>query len=212
VSDSRNHPSIAIWDACNETWPDVLRTDVIPAAREWISQTARGITATTCRHPNDPVEDHPYLFSEGGAGARRRPSASRLETMAHYKQSASPHPTAHASILHEYGWLWLTRDGSPTVLTREVYDTCWTQATGEQRFRSGPTGRRADRSSGAPARYHAGVHALRYLMSSFPGVYPTDHFRYVESWNRAALADYVGEAFQTPGPSTSLLAAKPQSR
>ena len=29
----------------------------------------------------------------------------------------------HAAIINEYDWLWLHRDGTPTALTKKVFDT-----------------------------------------------------------------------------------------
>ena len=69
MRDNWNHPSVAIWDAQNETRADELSSIIARRARRWISPTAPGRTATTCRSgPDDPVEDHPYLFSRLGNG------------------------------------------------------------------------------------------------------------------------------------------------
>jgi hypothetical protein len=40
----------------------------------------------------------------------------------------------HAVIINEYGWLWLNRDGSPTTLTKQLYDNLLgTNSTSDQR-------------------------------------------------------------------------------
>ena len=40
------------------------------------------------------------------------------------------------TIINEYGWIWLNRDGSPTTLTDSVYDILWDgkNLTAEERF------------------------------------------------------------------------------
>ena len=44
--------------------------------------------------------------------------------------------TAHAQILNEYGWLWLSRDGTPTLLTSKLYPSLpYPHATAEERLR-----------------------------------------------------------------------------
>jgi hypothetical protein len=42
----------------------------------------------------------------------------------------------NANIINEYGWIWLNRDGSPTTLTDNVYETLWngSQLTAQERL------------------------------------------------------------------------------
>ncbi len=199
MRDNWNHPSVVIWDACNETVSEVLRTKVIPAVRKLdLSNRPWDNGYNLPDDPNDPVEDHPYLFVPG----RKPPfQMTELETMAHYKQGASPHPTAHASILNEYGWLWLNRDGSPTLLTKEVYDRLiGPQATGPQRLELGAYLLSGLTEFWRSRRYHAAVLHFVYLTCSFPGAFTSDHFRDVEKLElEPNFADYVGEAFKPLG-------------
>ena len=67
VRDNWNHPSLVIWDTCNETHDAVFGEKVIPAARKldlsgrpW--ENGYNLPAV----PGDPVEDHPYLFIRSG--------------------------------------------------------------------------------------------------------------------------------------------------
>jgi hypothetical protein len=50
------------------------------------------------------------------------------------KTTNAPHPTAHACVLNEYGWLWLKRNGQPTLLTSRVYDSIAKGYGNEQRL------------------------------------------------------------------------------
>lgn len=46
----------------------------------------------------------------------------------------TPNVFGNPVIINEYGWLWLNRDGTPTTLTRKVYQTMLgEEATVEQR-------------------------------------------------------------------------------
>ncbi|MEK7406341.1 MAG: glycoside hydrolase family 2 TIM barrel-domain containing protein [Acidobacteriota bacterium] len=202
VRDNWNHPSVAIWDACNETVADVLGSKVIPAARKLdLSNRPWDNGYNLPQDPNDPIEDHPYLFGRIVPGRTPPFRISDLETMVHHKQSAAPHPTAHASILNEYGWLWLTRDGSPTLLTREVYDTLLgPDATGQERLVLWAYLLGGLTEFWRAHRYHAAVLHFVYLTASFPGAYTSDHWRDVEKLElEPHFEDYAGEAFKPLG-------------
>ena len=121
--------------------------------------------------------------------------------MAHSKQSAAAHPSAHASILNEYGWIWLNRDGSPTLLTKDVWDTILGPgATGAQRLKHWAYLLAGLTEYWRAGRYHAGVLHFVYLTCSYPGVFTSDHWRDVEKLELDPdFADYVGEAFKPLG-------------
>ena len=121
MRDNWNHPSVAIWDANNETDAPLLRDVVIPQMRKLdLSNRPWENGYTVPSGPEDPVEDHPYLFSRiyGGRDFRM----IELEQMTGAKTTNAGHPSAHAVIANEYGWLWLLRDGTPTLLTERVWE------------------------------------------------------------------------------------------
>ena len=63
MRDNWNHPSVAIWDANNETQDDVFADKIIPAVRSLdLSDRPWENSYNGPQGPNDPVEDHPYLF------------------------------------------------------------------------------------------------------------------------------------------------------
>jgi hypothetical protein len=111
VRDQWNHPSVVLWDACNETRADRL-AEVIRAVRGAdLSNRSWDNGYNLPVGPDDPVEDHPYLF------INRAFDMAELERMTGAKMLNAPHPTGHAVIVNEYDWLWLQRDGSPTAGT-----------------------------------------------------------------------------------------------
>jgi YD repeat-containing protein len=111
-----NHPSVVIWDAQNES--------VTPETGEAL-RAVRGLDLSnrpwdngwaTPMAPTDAYETHPYHFYN---------SAAILADFGRKKTLPQGGPTSntgtHATIINEYGWLWLNRDGSPTTLTRDLY-------------------------------------------------------------------------------------------
>jgi len=112
-----NHPSVVIWDAQNES-----RTEETGKA----IQAVRGLDLSNrpwdngygrAQSPGDSFESHPYLFQRpnfklsGVAGVSGVPQGN-----------ATPNNGKNPIIINEYDWLWLNRDGSPTTLTRKVYE------------------------------------------------------------------------------------------
>ncbi len=126
MRDDWNHPSVVLWDASNESDFPELSSKVIPAVRGLdLSGRAWEDSYNSPNGPDDPVEDHQYFleypadgFDAGGEGTVFH--LKDLESL----QGPGPQPflkTGHAGILNEYGWLWLNRDGSPTLLTEKLY-------------------------------------------------------------------------------------------
>ena len=119
MRDNWNHPSVAVWDANNETKDPVFGDRIIPAVRgldlsdrNWENSYNQPVG------PDDPIEDHPYLM-QGEAMGGEPFRMTDLERR--YAGPKEPLMAAHATILNEYGWLWLRRDGEPTLLTEKLY-------------------------------------------------------------------------------------------
>ena len=196
MRDNWNHPSVAIWDATNETeWP-LLRDTIIPAVRKLdLSNRPWDDGYATPGAANDGVEDHPYLFSDSNFDIKR------LEKMTGAQSENAPQPTAHAAIINEYGWLWLRRDGTPTLLTEKVYEKqLGKDATPRQRFElyayylSGLT------EFWRAHRNFAGVLHFNFLTCDYPGVKTGDHWRNIEQLElEPNFADWVRESFKPLG-------------
>ena len=202
MRDHWNHPSVAIWDASNETYAPVLAEKVIPAVRELDLSDRPWENGYNLPHgPDDPIEDHPYLFSRGWRDTSNPFRAGELEGMNALGRANAAKPSAHAAILNEYGWIWLNRDGTPTTLTENVY-----------RALDGGKGTPAERLSlnayllagltefWRAHRNYAGVLHFVYLTCSYPGVYTSDHWTDVTKLIlHPDFTDYVGEAFKPLG-------------
>lgn len=203
MRDNWNHPSVVIWDATNETQADIFGNEIIPAVRSLDLSNRPWMNSWNLPDaPNDPAESHPYLFI---ALPGRPPSfkMTDLETMSGCEtQREELIPlTAHSRILNEYGWLWLTRDGAPTPLTKPVYDKLLgPEVTPEQRLEldayllGGLT-----EFWRAHRRFAAVLHFV-YLTSNYPGVFTADHFMDIRKLIlEPHFEDYMGEAFKPLG-------------
>ncbi len=201
MRDNWNHPSVVIWDANNESYDDVFADKVIPAVRGLdLSNRPWENSYNLPAGPDDPVEDHPYLFSRNQRKGRTGFSMTMLEKMSS-RGDAGYTPSAHAVICNEYGWLWLNRDGSPTLLTREIYRKLLGEnATAEERFRTQAYLLAGLTEFWRAWRNYAGVLHFVYLTSSYPEAYTSDHFLDVEALDlEPHFLDYVGEAFKPVG-------------
>jgi hypothetical protein len=106
-----NHPCLVIWDACNETksvttgaaFKQVRALDL--SHRPWDN----GFNAP--QEPGDMFEAHPYHFWD---------PKYKLANLATANPEAGD--GKHATVINEYGWLWLNRDGTPTTLTAQLYE------------------------------------------------------------------------------------------
>ena len=136
-----NHPSIYIWDGQNES----RQLTVTGAA----IQKVRGLDLShrpwdngwgARQDPDDMQEAHFYLYEpflkrpfhlwkfQGKDGS---PTVSLKNS-----DPSKPSPIYNV-ILNEYDWLWVNRDGSPTKLTKVIWDTHaldFPSNTVEQRF------------------------------------------------------------------------------
>jgi beta-galactosidase len=197
VRDNWNHPSVAIWDASNETmgW-DFLRDRLVPAVRGLdLSDRPWENGWNRPQRPSDPWEYHPYLFMEGW---KTKPSfnMTRLEHMDGKPSWNSFAP--HAAIINEYEWLWLHRDGEPTVLSRSVYQSMGLlgpQSTAQDRFEAYAYLLGGVTEYWRAHRTFAGVMYLAYLDADLPNCYTCDNFRDVKRLELdPRFVDYMGEA------------------
>lgn len=200
MRDNWNHPSVAVWDANNETRDAVFGERIIPAVRpldlsnrNWENSYNQPVG------PDDPVEDHPYLMQGEASGGpdgfkmtdlERRPAGPKEALMA-----------ARATILNEYGWLWLRRDGEPTVLTERLYPKLLgPSSTKEQRLELNAYLLGAKTEYWRAHRNYAGILHFVYLTCSYPGVFTADHFEDVKALRlNPWFEDYMGEAMKPLG-------------
>jgi beta-galactosidase len=182
MRDSWNHPSIVIWDATNESTLPAFASKIIPAVRSLdLSNRPWENSYNPPDGANDPVEDHTYfLESVGGkfdASAGGKPfELSDLEWM----DGTSSNPftkSAHAKILNEYGWMWLNRDGSPTLLTEHLFPKLLgNEDSIENRRTLSARVLGAETELWRAYRRYAGVMHFVYLSSSETGGFTSDNF------------------------------------
>ncbi len=201
MRDNWNHPSVAVWDANNESKDDLFGDKIIPAVRPLdLSRRPWENSYNRPADPNDPVEYHPYLMSSGNTGELKF-RMSDLETM-DGKPSQNVLPSAtNPPLINEYGWLWLNRDGSPTRLTENVYaQLMGRDVTPRARLDMWSYLLAGKTEYWRAHRHYAGIIHFVYLTCSYPGVYTSDHFNDVTRLELdPAFVDYVGEAFKPLG-------------
>jgi hypothetical protein len=196
MQDNWNHPSVAFWDAANETTEDTLGNTIIPAVRGLdLSNRQWENTYNLPAGPDDPVENHPYLLNSANF------KMTDLETMNGFDRPNARHTSSHARIINEYDWLWLNRDGSPTLLTQATYERLLgANSTTEQRRDLSAYMWGGLTEFWRAHRAYAGVLHFVYLTSSYPGAYTSDHFLDVKNLKlEPHFEDYLTEAFKPLG-------------
>ena len=81
MRDNWNHPSVAVWDANNETKDALFGDQIIPAVRGLdLSNRPWENSYNQPVGPDDPIEDHPYLFISDflGLGKFEMPMLERV--------------------------------------------------------------------------------------------------------------------------------------
>lgn len=198
VRDNWNHPSLVIWDSCNETHDPVFGEVVIPAVRKLdLSDRPWENGYNLPVQPGDPVEDHPYLFIRTAMRDDVKFEMTALETMNGRRRRGDQYP----AIINEYDWLWLRRDGTPTVATERLYPKyLGPDVTGEERFALNAYLLAGLTEFWRAHRHHAGVLHYGYLIYDQPFGYTCDHFVDVEKLRlEPQFADYMSEASKPLG-------------
>lgn len=201
MRDNWNHPSVGVWDANNETKDDSFGTTIIPAVRPLdLSNRCWENSYNRPAGPDDPVEAHPYLMISGWHG-KLTFKMSDLETMDGKPRPGSLPSDTNPPLINEYGWLWLNRDGTPTLLTENVYaQLLGTNSTACERLDLYAYLLAGKTEFWRAHRQFAGIVHFVYLTCSYPGVYTADHFADVTNLRLdPAFADYMGEAFKPLG-------------
>lgn len=200
IRDNCNHPSVVIWDANNETLEPLFGEKIIPAVRDLdLSKRPWENSYNPPVHPDDPVEEHPYLFYSTAMSGEIKFRMSDLEKM--NGDIPGNQRTNYVRLINEYGWLWLNRDGSPTLLTEKLYPLLLgTNSTKEQRFELNAYLLAGKTEYWRAHRKFAGVLHFVYLTCSYPGVFTSDHFIDVKKLIlNPYFEDYMGEAFKPLG-------------
>ena len=196
MRDHWNHPSMALWDAANETVAPILGAEVIPVVRKLdLSGRPWENGYNVPSGSDDPVEDHPYQFLFTSF------RMTSLESMTGAKSDNSGHPTGHAALINEYDSLFLNRDGTACLLSEKNYDNLLgANARSEERFALSAYLLGGMTEFWRAHRNFAGVLHFVYLTYNKPEGYTSDHWRDVEKLDLDPyFADYVSEAFKPLG-------------
>ena len=201
MRDLWNHPSVVIWDMQNETRWDKLAEIINKfrpldlSGRQW--ENGWSIPAGE----NDPSEDHNYINysdKEGGKISPWRMPAYTHENAGRGKNSFNP--TTHASILNEYAWLWLHRDGKPTILSEDFYNSVVPDYTDEQRMDLYGYLIAGETEYFRAFRNYAAVHFFTYLTADFRTAFTSDMFQDVQNLKlNPVYLKYMKEAFKPLG-------------
>jgi beta-galactosidase len=127
-----NHPSVIIWDGDNETRLTEPSIDSAIAKVRHLDLSNRSWdnSYSATRMPGDIFESHPYHYSDPNFKLRDIAKSNIVPDGNDLKN-----PGTFPVIINEYGWLWLNRDGSPTTLTKKLYEnTLGVSSTAEQRW------------------------------------------------------------------------------
>ncbi len=183
MRDNWNHPSVAIWDADNESWLPNFAAIINKLRPLDLSNRPWENSYNGPAGPNDPVEDHQYLWAMTAMGdvwaGKNRPPDFKLEDLERmFGPDQSSNKTAHAMILNEYGWVWLNRDGTPTLLTDKLYPKLLPgdKNTTENRLKLQAYILGGETEYWRAYRRYAGVLHFVYLMASDPKGFTADHF------------------------------------
>jgi hypothetical protein len=172
-----NHPSVVIWDGGNETVSGTTNETgkAIWAVRNVdLSNRPWDNSYESHRAPGDVYEVHPYHFINSNFKLKDIDTASPIPQqngeIAHNFQD-------FPAIINEYGWLWLNRDGTPTTLTKQLYENLLgPNSTTEQRWHLYATYMAAETEFWRCHRKAAGVLIFTALGYSRPDGQTSDFF------------------------------------
>jgi beta-galactosidase len=197
LGDNWNHPSIIYWNAAEESaLPPALSSEMITDVRKLdLSNRAWGNSWNPPVGPNDPSEDHIFLFIEPSFDMpmlEHRTGSARTDMLA---------PSSHAAVISEYGWLWVNRDGSIPLFSKMVWDRLpYPKATVEERFETYGYLLAGLTEYWRAHRNYAGLLYFCYLGASHPETWTSDNFSDVRALEfNPQFVKYVREAFKSLG-------------
>ncbi len=187
-----NHPSVVIWDACNETNSGEIAKAIKKVRgldmsnRPWDNGWGPGGSGS------DSWEQHPYHFCNANF---------KLANIAKDPGTMGWKPGRNPIIVNEYGWLWLNRDGTATTLTSKLYENLLGKdSTTEQRRHTYARYLAAETEFWRSHRACAGVLHFCGLGYSRPDGQTSDHWLDLEklTWE-PEFFKYVRDSFAPVG-------------
>jgi hypothetical protein len=173
-----NHPCVVIWDAQTATVTPETGKAIHAVRKLDLSNRPWDNGWGPPDDPADVFEAHPYLakqptFSLAILGKTSPDLGVPGGTWAGELQNSGHNPV----IINEYDWLWLNRDGTPTTLSKEIYERfLGPNASGAQRRELHARLLAAQTEFWRSHRTAAGVLHFGGLASARPGGKTSDHF------------------------------------
>ncbi len=127
-----NHPCVVIWDAQNETYTEETGLAIGMVRNMDLSGRPWDNGWSPPQLLSDVIETHPYLFQDYQYlpdGTPIPPEGVMKHLLSEPRRPHNGPGGNNATIINEYGWLWLNRDGSPTTLTDHIYATLFREYT-----------------------------------------------------------------------------------
>lgn len=199
MSDCWNHPSVVIWDICNETKGEETG-QVIKAVRNLdLSGRPWDDGYNLPDGENDPIEDHHYLHFLEPWGIARWKMKFYEQTVAQNSTNA-PYPSGHATILNEYGWFFTRRDGSAGTASGKMLDTLCRGCTNRQIREFSAYMYGGETEYFRAHRNYCGILHFVYLTGDYANSATGDIFEDVENLKvDPAFEWYLQEAFKPLG-------------
>lgn len=121
-----NHPCVVIWDAQNESFITASNLALMGVRHLDYSNRPWENGFGAPQGPYDCVETHPYLFIRGsGVDTKKKVEPFHLSELGNTSPKPALLKTQEAFdvpiIINEYDWMWLNRDGTPTLLSKHNY-------------------------------------------------------------------------------------------
>ena len=205
-----NHPCVVIWDAQNESMTPETGKAIESVRGLDLSDRPWDNGWTIPLRPTDVYEAHPYPFYSE-KGPKGKPSKFRFRDFADFRPTPGTPGKAKGNkvlnegnnpvVINEYGWLWLNRDGTPTILSKRNYDAILgPEATENERRQFYARHLAAMTEFWRCHRKVAGILHFCGLGYSRPGGETSDHFLDVEKLRLDPyFEEFVRDAFAPVG-------------
>lgn len=201
MKDSWNHPSVVIWDICNEYRGDETGEIIKKVRHLDLSNRPWDNGYNLPVDENDPIEDHHYLkfFTKRGEIAPWE--------MEFYEQTVAPNgtrnvpfPTNHATILNEYGWFFTRRDGSAGAASKQQFELLCPNCSNQQIREFSAYMYAGETEYFRAHRNYCGILHFVYLTGDYKGSATGDIFKDVNNLMvDSSFYKYLKEAFKPIG-------------
>ena len=200
-----NHASVIYFNSCLESYVSWL-PEVVEEVRSYdFSDRPWSNGWHEPSRPDDPVEDHQYEYAATGLPAEWGVPGFdpvQLEQKCGIElQHTSEMPSAHAVVMTEYGYLFVSRDGKPTPLSERVYGSIdFPSDTPDEVFRTHAYLHAGLTEYWRAFRQYAGIMMISYLAWNDPGKCSAGYMSDLKELKfHPYFEEYVADAFHPLG-------------